>query len=238
MGEKMQGVMHYNATLQHQVLHAVAFAASGFDTTTDPSYPAHTHVISGPHYAYQQQKRHSRVLMLDRAWWGDPDCVSLGWLQHDGTRRFATGDAPRPKPELEPWKTRECTAIILVDYGQDPERIEQIRSDAAQRFTSVKVRWHPASVKNKHPIALDYDLRLADVAIATSGTSVFHALRLGLPSICLDPKNVCAPVCSASIDAELIRPDRSQWLHEMSYKQFNMAEIAAGTAWKLLKDFV
>jgi len=170
--------------------------------------------------------------MIDRAWWNDPDCVSIGWLQPDGTRKFATGDAPRPKPEMEPWKTRADSCLVLADYNQD---VGEIAVQAAARFTTVDVRLHPANIQQR-TTALKSAVRLRDVAIGHAGTGIFEAIIQGVPTICTDPKNECAPVCSRSVEDDLYRGDRDEWLHEMSYKQFSLAEIADGTAWDLLKD--
>ena len=231
----MQILMHYNPHLQHQIDHANAFRDCGFDVTPDPYKPADVHVVSGPWFALRYWREHKHVLVLDRSWWGDPGSVSLGWLNVDGTRRFARGDAPRFKPEMLPWKThrREDSCLILCDYGQDVSEIEYY---AKKRFTTVRKRLHPADNDDRHVIRLEADLMLSDCAIGTSGTSLFDAIALGVPSICLDPKNEVAPVCANSVDDDLYRSSRDCWLHDMSYKVFTLKEIHDGTAWNLLKD--
>lgn len=231
MGEKVQGLVHYNPRLQHQVDHAEAFRACGFDTTPLPTGEADVHVISGPWFAYQQWHSHPRVLMIDRAWWGDPQYISIGWLNPDGSRRFASGTKQRPIPFYEAWKVRDWSCLILADYGQD---VADIYYAACQRFGHVTIRKHPA---DEVPIIpLTSALRLHDVAICTSGSAGFEAIMQGVPTICLNPKNEIAPVCAASLDAELYRGDRAEWLHDMSYKQWPLAEI--GEAWQHLKDIM
>jgi len=229
----MQKVIHFNPNLQHQVDHAIAFEACGFLAKTMVDFCADVHVVSGPYYALNRWKDHPRVLMIDRAWWGDPACVSIGWLQPDGSRKFATGQVPRRIPGMLPWKTRECSVIVLADYGQN---ISDIRFRASQRFTTVKTRLHPSDNPRKWVTTLEADLMLSDVAIGHSGTAIFEAVRLGVPAICTDPANECAPVCANAINDDLYRGSRAAWLHDMSYKQFSLAEIADGTAWRLLKD--
>jgi hypothetical protein len=228
----MQGVMYYNPKRLHQVDHARAFESCGFKASIGLIKPEpEVCVISGPYYMYDAMKHHPRTLMIDRAWWGDPEYISIGWLQEDGSRTFATGEAPRPKPEYEAWKTREVSCIILADYRQD---ISEIATQASSRFASVQIRRHPAEGVAHQGKLTDW-LRLRDVCICTSGTAGFEAIRLGVPTICLDPDNPIAPVCSNSIDAELYRGDRSDWLHQMSYKQWSLAEIASGQAWEHLQ---
>jgi hypothetical protein len=230
----MHKVIHYNPNLAHQIDHANAFKACGFDAVpTAYGQPADVHVISGNWFAYNAWKHHPRVLMIDRAWWGDPDCVSIGWLQSDGSRKFAQGSAPRPKPDMEQWKKREDSCLIVADYGQD---VSDIAYRASRRFTTVNVRLHPADSTERRVVALEHAIRLHDVVIGHAGTAIFEAVIQGVPTICTDPLNECAPVCSSSVDEPLFRGDREQWLHDMSYKQFTLAEIADGTAWNLLKD--
>ena len=227
----MKLLFHYNPGLQHQVDHAHAFADCGFDITPTPDGDADVHVVSGPYFALRQWRAHPHVLVIDRAWWGDPDCISIGWLQPDGTRKFAMcGTEPRPQPSVMPWKTRECSAIILADYKQDIDEIDRL---ASQRFVHVRIRRHPAE---EQPIHKLHDmLTLSDVCIGHSGSAIFEAIVLGVPTICTDPQNVCAPVCAGNIlDDELWRGNRAAWLHAMSYRQFNLNEI--DTAWELLKD--
>lgn len=226
---RYEGIFHYNVRLPHQQDHAEAFKACGFDHTPSPfvEMPG-VHVISGPHFAYKKWKDYPQTLMIDRAWWGDPEYVSLGWLQSDGSRKFASGDTPRPVPEMADWKDGDQTAIILADYQQDTTAIEVL---ARARFETVTVRQHPADQKTDEPL-LDAIGR-HNVCIGHSGTAIFEAIKMGVPTICTDPLNECAPVCSSWVNGEPYRGDRSAWLHDMSYKQFSLTEI--GLAWSLLK---
>jgi hypothetical protein len=228
----MQGLIHYNAHLSHQQDHAHAFMQCGFDATQNAYGEADCHVVSGPWFAKSRWQGHPRVLMIDRAYWGDPDCVSIGWLQADGSRKFATGTAPRPKPELEPWKTREDSCLILADYLED---VADKETQAQRRFVTVQTRLHPTSNTSRNVTAVSDAIRLRDVVVAGKGTACFDAILQGVPVIC-DPENACADVATHDFDAPLFRGDRSEWLHEMSYKQFSLSEIADGTAWNLLKD--
>ena len=234
-------VFHCHPRSPNQREISKAFEAGGFDITTDLHTPADIHVISGPNFAYEAYIGKPNVLMVNRAFWGDGDKnkkVSIGWLQANGTRKFATGEAPRPKPKMQPWKTRENSCIVLPDYSanmkMNGKSIDAVRRDAAARFGKATVRLHPAGYKGERPTLMD-DISKHDVAIGGLGTSVFEAIILGVPVIC-DPLNACAAVAATDMSAPLVRPDRTQWLHDLSYAQFSLAEIANGTAWNLLKD--
>lgn len=229
----MTRVIHYNPAMSHQVDHAEAFMKCGFGATSGRDCEADIHVVSGNWYAYNQWRDHPRCLMIDRAWWGDPHHVSIGWtVPGSKKRKFASGTKPRQKPEYEPWKTRESSALVLADYGQD---VTAIVAQAYKRFAFVEVRKHPAN-ETRPQAPLEHAIRLRDVVICSSGTAGFEAIMQGKPVICLDPDSELMPVCVGDMDAELYRGDRDEWLHDMSYKQFSLAEIADGTAWNLLKD--
>ena len=238
----MKGVIHYNPYISHQVDFAKAFSNCGFKATTCRFEQADIHVIYGPHYCLHTWQYHPRVLYIDRAWWGHDQTkpgdgfASIGWLQPDGTRKFASGTADRPKPAMHSWKKQwtmgEIRCMVLADYGQDVS--ETVRK-ASERFPSVRTRVHPADSTDVRVVTLEMDVQFADVVIGHSGTGIFEALKFGTPVICTDTDNPCMPVCS-SMDEPLYRGDREAWLHDMSYKQWSLDEIASGEAWEHLKD--
>ena len=229
--------MYYNPSRINQCIQAKAFKACGFHVTPGLHLPEpEVCVVSGPHYASEAMLQTKRVLKIDRAWWNDPDCVSIGWLKRDGTRKFAHGSAPRPKPNLLDWKPvwdmGEIRCIVLADYGQDVS--ETVRR-ASERFVSVQVREHPADATVPRVVSLEADCQFADVVVGHSSTALFTAIQNGTPVVCTDPQNEIMPVCS-TFDQELYRGDTEEWLHDMSYKQWSLDEIASGEAWEHLKD--
>jgi hypothetical protein len=132
----------------------------------------------------------------------------------------------------EPWSMGEIRCIVLADYGQDVS--ETVRK-ASERYVSVQVRQHPADATVPRVVTLEADCQFADVIVGHSGTALFEAIKNGTPVICTDPLNECMPVCS-TFEEPLYRGDREQWLHEMSYKQWSLDEIASGEMWEHLKD--
>lgn len=227
--------MHYNPTLPHQVKHAVAFAYAGVATAPSPEGEADIHIVSGPYFALDRWRNHPHVIWLDRAFYGDPEYISLGWLNTDGTRAFASGTEPRHKPDCLPWKTREDSALVLADFKQN---VDDLVLSALKRFGCVRVRRHPAEngLKSgeKPEISLASQLALSDVCIGHSSTALFEAVVMGVPVICTDPLNIVSEVSVDSLDSDLYRGDRSDWLRRVSYMQWNHEEF--GTALKLLSE--
>jgi len=221
----MVTLMHFNPKLPHQVRHAEAFRAAGIATTPSPEGEADVHIVSGPYFALPRWRQHPHVIWLDRAFYGDPEYISLGWLNPDGTRTFASGAEPRFKPELKPWRT-EGYALVLADFQQN---VDELAKEATARFGEVRVRRHPAEsgLKSgeKPAVSLADDLAGAGVCIGHSSTALFEAVVLGVPVICTDPRNVVAEVAVASMDAPLFRGGRFGWLHRVSWMQWNHDEF-------------
>lgn len=222
-------VMHYNPKLSHQVRHAEAFQPAGVETTDSPVEDGDVHIVSGPHYALRHWQGHPNLIMIDRAFYGDPEYVQIFWLNPDGSRVFASGAAARFKPKMRRWKTwtpGECRALVLPDFNQDAAAMVEL---ARERFDFVTVRRHPAESGIKSgeqpDISLASQLESHHVVIGHSSTALFEAVIAGLPVICTDPLNVVAEVSQTNTEGLLRRPDRAEWLHRVSWMQWNHEEF-------------
>lgn len=226
----MVTLMHYNPTLPHQVRHAEAFKAAGVEITPSPDGDADVHIVSGPYFALPRWNGHPNLILLDRAFYGDPEYISLCWLNPDGTKTYAEGSEPRYKPELRPWKApRESSlqaALVLADYQQD---VLATVCEATHRFGFAGQRRHPAEndakLKECLPLTLREELEITDVCIGHSSTALFEAVAMGVPVICTDPQNVVRDVSTRSMDEPLFRGDRTDWLHRVSWMQWNHDEF-------------
>jgi hypothetical protein len=226
-------LMHFNPKLPHQVRHAEAFKAAGCEITPSPQGEADVHIVSGPYFALPRWRDHPNVIWLDRAFYGDPEYVQMFWLNPDGSRTYASGTEPRLKPELKPWKTAEESVLVLADFQQNTNHTEHVLQGL---FRAVKVRRHPAEAGIKSgetpDVPLADDLDEADVCIGRSSTALFEAVVLGVPVVCTDPRNIVAEVAAPGLGSALYRGDREEWLHRVSWMQFNHEEF--GMALNLL----
>ena len=223
-------VIHANPSLAHQGRWAQAFKESLPDAviTNSRTLAGDIHIINGPHYCYKHWLGKPNVLMIDRAYWGDPDCVSIGWLQADGGRIFANGPHRRPLPLLKRWKEYRGSACVFAGFRED---ISNLVKKARSVFDRVYCRHHPQDIRQSKLMELSGPLdsvwELCDVAIGTRSTVLYEAVFNGLATI--------GDIGSVASDWEsLRRPDRSEWLHELSYRQFHITEVRNGTAWELL----
>lgn len=230
--DTQRAVVHCNVALSHQVALARAFAqgmrrhGKRCEITDDPRHPADLHVVLGPHYALSHWQAHPRCVWVDRAFWGDPECVSVGWSREDGPRRFPLGAEERQKPQLAPHRLGR-DAIVLPDYRDSGEDMAAL---LRPHVDSVTIRRHPAD-GGKGTLA--EALAGKHIAIGGRGTALVEAAIAGLAVICRDPRNPAAPVASRT-PRELKHMDRRDWLHRLSWGNWSRAEIASGELWACL----
>lgn len=243
MGHQRTVVIHTNLALAHQREWAEALEqgirACGDHAivTSDRDLAGDVHIVQGPHYARQRWIGHPRVVWLDRCFWGDAtQHVSLAWMRSDGSRIFPQGVAEsRPSPELQPWKEREESILVLADYGQD---ISQVLKAVRLRFDRVYSRYHPADRRPASGINIEGELStalsLVDAVAGHATTAITAAVIAGVPAICTDPDHPARPVTCHALDAPLLRPEREQWLRDLSYAQWHISETAQ--AWEYLNS--
>ncbi len=239
-------VMHFNPDLAHQVRHALAFEAAGVETTPDTAGDADVHIVSGPYFALPRWKGHKNLILIDRAFYGDPEYVQICWLNPDGSRTYAGGDYARYSPQMQPWKAwpaGDLSALVLLDYGQHAPKIVQTKNGlfkmpaiSQARWGKIVVRHHPAESglrSGEMPaVSLASQLADADVCIGHSSTGLFEAVVSGVRVMCSDPSNIVADVSVEPSSCGLWNGDREAWLHRVSYMQWNHSEF--GLALNLL----
>lgn len=226
-------VIHTNMGLENQRLCATAlkngFKRHGIEAqvTPDVKQAADLHVIQGPWYAYREWLGQPNVIWLDRCFYGCAKTViSLGWLNADGSRDFRDCDKPAKGelPELLPAKPMRRCAVVFGDYGRDPR--PDIK-DAERRYDSVFYRPHPSEtglcVLRPLRGELSAVFEIGDVAIGHGSTVLVDAEIHGLHVECSDPRHVVHHT-----------GDRETWLRELSWKQWSLDELRAGTFWEHL----
>jgi hypothetical protein len=178
------------------------FDAKGIKSTisNDPKASADVHVVLGPWFALEHW-RHANTLMIDRAYWGDPDCIAIHWLR-GGEKVFLRDMPPRDHPPLKRRKMGN-KRIYLCDFRQKPEG----------EYDSV--RYHPAEVKNQG--SLEDALNAHDIAIGKRSTALVDAAIHGLRVETNDPHS---PVYGLK--------NRRKWINDLAWHNWSMLEIASG----------
>jgi hypothetical protein len=156
--------------------------------------------------------------------------VTIGWLDSDGKMIYPNGSHhDRLKPHLEEWKEGEESALFLLDYGPYPREYYT----AAKKIYKTDLRPHPSTGKGLPP--LKDHLSNFDIAIGFRTSALFTAVTEGVPVVSLDSTSSVYNVSSHSI-GKVVRPDRGQWLNDMSYAQWSGLEIQSGEALKYALD--
>lgn len=197
-------VIHCNSRLAHQVEYAKALEAGvpGAEISYSPHTPADTHIVIGPHFA-----KWPNALMLDRAYWGDPDYVSVHWLK-DGEKVRTTGNPYREHPPFLPYKDGN-RVIYLCDYGEVVE-------------TAATVRLHPAQRKPER--TLYEDLAQHEIAVGGRTTALVDAALMGLEVRTDDPHSPVWPIRNRT-------GNREQWLRDLAWHNWSKSEIMNGNMW-------
>lgn len=206
--------IHTNAALAHQVRIAHCLAA-GFKRhgikaiIANRDAPADLHVVMGPWFALERW-RHSNTLYIDRAYWGDPDNVSIHWLK-DGEKDFTRCELPRAHPALHPYRESQ-KRIYLCDYGHKPRG----HYDAA--------RLHPTEGGSG---SLVEALEGFGVSVGRRTTALIDAAILGLVVETEDEHSPAYPIRG-------IKGMRADWLTNLAWHNWSLSEIENGTAWEYL----
>ena len=213
MGQE-RTVIHCNRNLKHQIDIAHALQ-SGFRIHGKPvsisdrnDTKADLHICLGPWFAYNQWRTHN-TLYIDRAYWGDPDHISVHWLVK-GEKLFTLHNPERHHPELRPVKSGDGT-IYLCDYGD-------------KGVSGIDVRRHPAEVKPSE--SLEETLNRYEIAIGKRTTALVDAAILGLRVKTDDP---FSPVYRLSQG-----DSREDWIRDLAWHNWSLKEIECGDMWNVL----
>lgn len=217
--------IHINPNIENQVNYGTALE-SGFkqcgykcNLTTQVNAKGDVHCIIGPWYAFNHYLNHDSVLYLDRACWEHPDYTLITWMDK-GQKQWIWGNErpSRYHPEYKPWKPRGSKLVMLCDYGDDGAQMSAL----ARPHFDISVRLHPS--QSKQTESLPDCLSRNDIAMGAKTTALVTAAIEGLPVISSDPLSPVAPISSRIRD--IVRPDRRQWLCDLSWHNWKPDEMA------------
>ncbi|RLB67680.1 MAG: hypothetical protein DRH08_03010 [Deltaproteobacteria bacterium] len=207
MGAK-RTIIHCNGSLKHQVEIAGCLQAGmGGEISYKADTDADLHVVLGPWFALKQW-RFANTLYIDRAYWGDPDCVSIHWLK-DGEKVRSKNNGFRPHPKLKPLKTGKRT-VILCDYGMNG-------ADLSEKYGG-DIKRHPAEGDTQPLSAV---LEQYSVAVGRRTTALVDAAIAGLTVHTDDPFSPVWPISGQ-------RGNRQQWLNDLAWHNWSKTEISSG----------
>lgn len=220
-GLSMRAIIHESPNSPWQPRYGAAIAAGlsacGIKATRScgKTERADLTVVLGPHWCLDCH-RDTTIIYIDRAFWGDPDAISLHWMI-DGEKVYDWAPREgRPHPDLQPMK-RGSKTVLLNDY---------------RRYYSAPgatVRMHPAESITSEPLA--DCLRRHDIAIGGRSTALVDAAIAGLVVESREQNSPVAPISGQA------NPDRKSWIIALSWHNWTHDELQTGAPWRhLLKS--
>lgn len=205
-------IIHCNLNLQHQIKYAQAvkngFRRHGIEASIGKTnQDGDTHVIIGNWFA-PQWKGINGTLMLDRAYWKDPDYVSVHWIYRK-EKQFERINDFREHPEPAPYKTGD-RKIYLCDYG-----------DKIKSMSGMSIRWHPAQVPIQKPLI--ESLNEHDIAIGKRTTALVNAAIAGLEVVSDDEYSPIFPISGLRDPIA-----REYLLNDLAWHNWSYEEIESG----------
>ena len=150
-------------------------------------------------------------------------------LHSSGKGSYPSDRWERLQTKLRPWE-RKGRHILVSSLSPFIGKFLNIDPDKWLAGVVREISLHterPIVVKNKGEGNLDDALKDAWCIVVHSSTAAVHALVNGIPAICLGdfPNGICWEF----EDIEKPRwPDREQWVSNLAYQQFTLAEIRKG----------
>lgn len=155
---------------------------------------------------------------------------------------------------LKDWKKNGSYALLAGQVSNDASvrqyRIYEIYSSLIKQLNYMNIpvvfREHPLSKTkfNSHNLVYSKDTNkniietLADarMTLTINSNAGVDSLINGIPVFTLDKKSMVYDQSIHSLQNNLIYPDRTAWLHKISYTQWSPIEIENGETWDHLKQ--
>lgn len=212
----------------------------------------------------EAQERSGRdYLVMERGYMGDRfEWTSMGINGLNGRAQFYANGMPGDRWEkyfsglMGTWR-RGGKYVLLVGQVLGDASIKDVdfkawavksRDQIAATFPGVPIRWrpHPVSVERGRCFVLantefstrplSEDLHDALCTVTFNSNTGVDAVLAGVPTVTMDIGAMAWDVSGHQI-GNIETPDRTQWAHDLAYKQWSLAEIEKGIAWEHLRRY-
>jgi hypothetical protein len=177
------------------------------------------------------------IIILENPVWHDGiRQESYTWayngLHGGGTIAPTSNLSRRPHPPLKPWKAWESGQKTI--FGQVPtdkavrgHDLNAWRAQVETLLPDAVYREHPIMIPSKdHPNIQPFDecLDVTTLAITFTSTCGAEAVIAGIPTIACHSGSLAYPVSSHSLQESPITPDREEWIHALSWRNWSINE--------------
>jgi hypothetical protein len=203
-------------------------------------------VLLGPNYWQSVQtecrQRGFNYLMVNRAYWGDPDYVCIGWNGFNGHADCITENVdgqrwerikpyePLPQRHVDAWGN----AVVMGQFHAHSFEYDNPDTWVDDALYETRLAWpgmhvaarpHPGK-QNTGP--LDAALRDCSLMVTLNSTVAIEGLLRGIPVVAQDSGNALwsyVPQAVARANHQPTPAERQLLLHRLAYCQWSCAEI-------------
>lgn len=259
----MKAAIH-TSNFKHQCIHAVAMAEGlrRHDIIVElfeDNPPCHFDflVFWGWRKARIWSERGYKCLIMERGYIGDRFAwTSLGWNGLNGNASFnaAADTGGRFNAYygdlVEPWRDQSGPAVIMSQVAGDMSLIGiDYYNWLNETYVALKQLGHDVYLR-KHPLTrptqkfpnipimegtLNGALDNAGFIVTYNSNSGVDSVIRGVPAISLNRGSIAYPVTSHDLTNPIIKPNREQWLIDLSWRQWSLDEIKSGLVWEYIK---
>jgi hypothetical protein len=203
-------------------------------------------LILGPNCfgAVQQDCYESKrpYVLVNRAFWGDPDAVAIGWNGMNGHADFvANTDLMLPttlglKPLREPKRDGLCLImgqydLATYEYPSLDAWYERAKADVRAAFPRMRVVVRPHPAVSNNPMPLQHCLENVDLVMTLNSTACVATAIAGIRTVAQD-RGSCGWGVLPSHPAHPMDPaTRLPWLRRLASSQWRHDQLHYGKWW-------
>jgi len=243
--------------LQHQEAMAEGLRAHGIEPVLTTACSSRTEFVAcwGWRLGKALREQGHTVLVMERGYLGNRfEWTSLCWNGLNGRGEFPVqpndnGDRFCMHHSFKPWRKTGGEYVLLMgqvpgDASLQGRNLMPWYEETAQQASKayglpVVFRPHPLAERkgfrqsvpqterSSHELA--HDLEKAHVVLTYNSNSAVDAVIAGVPAVAADPGSMAWPV-AGHVVGDFTAPDRTEWMCNLAWKQWQLDEISSGAA--------
>lgn len=76
------------------------------------------------------------------------------------------------------------------------------------------------------------------MVVSFNSSTDVEATLAGVPAVITDVGSLSYPVAAHSVFDPVVTPDRTNWGHQMAWRQWTLAELRSGEAWDHVRQLL
>ncbi len=145
--------------------------------------------------------------------------------------------------DVKPWREAGDTLLVLGQHPNDAnapgaEVVQGMRARAREYAAAkgLKMVWRPHPLIQTSAHSLAQQLETARMAYTWASTAAVESVLAGVPTVCISPDAIAAPVSTRELDARPFVGERLPWLYTLAHRNWTLDELETGAMWAHLMD--